>query len=757
MKLSTKLTIPAVSVIVIIGLTAGFFVNKVVSDNVNRQIKRAEDTMQQSLELAAQDRINELNNTIKRIGRKALNQAALFTGNSEIIGAYELAHVGTIDDENDAMVQQARAMLRHYFKPLLADYKEFTKSDSFKMHFHLPNARSFVRLWRDGWQVERNGVKVDLSDDLSSFRKTLLKINQQSHEPITGIEVGRSGLFIRGIAPINNDEGSHLGSVEVKYPIANLLKVSKTSELVNFAVYMDSSQLAVATALHDSKKYPVLDGKYVRLNSTNFKLSDSLLTAGLLSQGHEKPFSTEKGHYYLTIFPVKDYFGKTVGVMVSLTDISKQHELIANTKADGEATVNSLQRDIIIAMLVIAVLVIGGLLRFIAATVSKPLSEAVIFCDKLSEGDLTAQLPVKFTQQKGTGDELSLMAKALDSLKQGMKIRAEVVEKIGNGDLTSECQINSENDTLGVSICRMISNLSDLVQNILSSSGKLSQSSVELSQISSHLAARSEDIASQSTTIAGATEEINVNSQNVAETVQEISQSMQGAATDTETMSTSISKIGQNAQEGSRITQSALDKTATATEVITALDLAAREISEVTKVIGDISEQTKLLALNATIEAARAGEAGKGFAVVAGEVKELAHQTSEATNNIAARIGEVQASTQQAVQTISEVTDIVGKVNDSSLHITASVEEQVTVAQEIATAVAQANQGTNSIRAALDELTRGTAEVSTNIQAVNQGTLENTDGITTISKSAEALAGLAKDLDTIMAKFKLKG
>ncbi len=74
---------------------------------------------------------------------------------------------------------------------------------------------------------------------------------------------------------------------------------------------------------------------------------------------------------------------------------------------------------------------------------------------------------------------------------------------------------------------------------------------------------------------------------------------------------------------------------------------SSAEIGNVIKVINSIAEQTNLLALNATIEAARAGEAGKGFAVVANEVKELAKQTSEATEDIIRKIAMIQDDTQQ--------------------------------------------------------------------------------------------------------------
>ena len=114
------------------------------------------------------------------------------------------------------------------------------------------------------------------------------------------------------------------------------------------------------------------------------------------------------------------------------------------------------------------------------------------------------------------------------------------------------------------------------------------------------------------------------------------------------------------------------------------LGRASEEIGEVVKLITSIAQQTNLLALNATIEAARAGEAGKGFAVVAQEVKQLAKQTAEATEQIAHKVGGIQQKTGAAVEEIRGIHQVIESVKHISTTVAGEMEEQAAATGEIA-------------------------------------------------------------------------
>ena len=185
------------------------------------------------------------------------------------------------------------------------------------------------------------------------------------------------------------------------------------------------------------------------------------------------------------------------------------------------------------------------------------------------------------------------------------------------------------------------------------------------------------------------------------------------------------------------------------------LGRAAVEISKVTDTISDISEQTNLLALNATIEAARAGEAGKGFAVVAGEIKALAQQTAEATNEISDKISGVQATTQDSVEAIGSIVNIINEINEIVTTVATAIEEQSVTTQEISNNIGQAASGVQEVNENVNQASAVVGEVTKDVSEVSQATADMKEGSTQVLNSAGELSKLADRLNEMVGQFKI--
>lgn len=140
-------------------------------------------------------------------------------------------------------------------------------------------------------------------------------------------------------------------------------------------------------------------------------------------------------------------------------------------------------------------------------------------------------------------------------------------------------------------------------------------------------------------------------------------------ASSTEKLNISINDVRSRIIKSNEITSTAVEKVNKANTTVSNLNQASGKIGEVLETINSIAAQISLLALNATIEAARAGEAGKGFSVVASEVKNLAAQTSQATEEIIKVINTMQQETVNTVNAMSNITTVIAEVNDISIKL----------------------------------------------------------------------------------------
>jgi methyl-accepting chemotaxis protein len=254
------------------------------------------------------------------------------------------------------------------------------------------------------------------------------------------------------------------------------------------------------------------------------------------------------------------------------------------------------------------------------------------------------------------------------------------------------------------------------------SSEQVAGSAEELAAVSSQMGATAEETATQANVVAAAGEQV---SQNVAT-----------VATAVEEMTATVQEIAQSAGDASNVSSEAVASAAEANRIVSQLGDSSAQIGKVIEVITSIAEQTNLLALNATIEAARAGEAGKGFAVVANEVKDLANQTSAATEEISQRITAIQTDSTSAVEAIERIGEVIDRVSSISTTIASAVEEQ--------------SATTNEISRSVNEAALGSSQIAENVSSVACAATDTAEAATRTQQLAGGLKVVAGELQQVI-------
>jgi methyl-accepting chemotaxis protein len=204
------------------------------------------------------------------------------------------------------------------------------------------------------------------------------------------------------------------------------------------------------------------------------------------------------------------------------------------------------------------------------------------------------------------------------------------------------------------------------------------------------------------------------------------------AAQYSEQVIAAIGSIAEQVQRGSAASQNAVERATSAREIINALAAAADDIGEIVGVINAVAEQTNLLALNATIEAARAGEAGRGFAVVAAEVKSLATETGRSTDQIGAKIAEIQSRTRQVVGSLAHVTEAIDQLSAVTSSISDAMEQQRAAVQGFSANAQRTN-------AAVSDVASRMADIAEMVVSTTTSALSVADVATDMQRTAESL------------------